>query len=225
MLVRVGSSLRQIIAASLATLASLLLCLLPGTSAQAGPIELSDILDRDPLGYECVPSRYFDDNPDGSAPIAFSIAKKTRLPRTCLPDPCARALTKQELSNITGTEPILASFSSEWDDYYSRYADACVREIVISRPRTADFWKPILTRAQTTQRIGVPTSSRLRPYIPTGFGTPTIPTRISFTEQPPEFLPGPAPSPVPIPAPGLLLIAALTIGGLTAHRRRRLHSL
>ena len=210
-------------AASLALWASLLLCLLPGTAAVAGPIALSDILDIDPLGYECIPSKYFDDNPDGSAPVAFSLSGKTRLPRTCLPDPCARALTRTELSGITGTEPVLASFSDEWDDYYSRYADHCVREVTVSRPRSADFWKPIIRRAETTQRVGLPTSSRLIPFAPGGFSTPTFsPSLISFDTPSfgTEIGPDRIPSPVPLPAPGLMLLAILGLGGIVARRRR-----
>ncbi len=222
MLVRVRSSLQRVIAVCLANLASLLLCLLPGAPALAGPIALAEILDRDPLGYECIPSQYFEDGDDGAAPIAFSLSGKTRLPRTCLPDPCARALSPRELSQITGTEPILASFSNEWDDYYSRYADHCVREIVISRPRATDFWKPIIDRSRETQRLGIPTSSRLVPFIPGGFSKPTLPIKISFVGGPETGLgPSIAPSPVPVPASGVLLLAAVGMGGLASYRRRR----
>ncbi|MEL6572910.1 MAG: hypothetical protein AAFQ64_14700 [Pseudomonadota bacterium] len=216
------SCVRQRVAAALALWAGLLLCFVPGSSAVAGPIALSDILDIDPLGYECVPSQYFDDTPDGSAPIAFSLSGKTRLPRTCLPEPCARALTRAELSGITGTEPILARFSEEWDDYYSRYADHCVREVTVSRPRTNDFWKPIINRAQSTQRIGIPTSSRLIPFVPGGFSVPTFepqPTLISFIPEVKSIGPEIGPSPVPIPASGVLLGGLLLIGAIGGRKR------
>lgn len=207
----------------LALVASLLLCLLPGSSALAGPIALNEILDIDPLGYQCIPSRFFDDGEDGSAAVAFSLSGKTRLPRTCLPDPCARALSPRELSQLTGTEPILAKFSDEWDDYYSRYADHCVREVTVSRPRTSgDFWKPIISRASATQRVGLPTSSRSFPFIP-GIGSTgnpaDLPSLISFT-PPDGALAGP--SPIPVPASGVMF-GALLGGVFWASRRRRKH--
>jgi len=215
----------RLLNALLAVLASLSLCLMPGSYAAAGPIELSDILDIDPLGYHCVPSEHFDEQADGSPALAFSLTGKTRLPRTCLPDPCARALTKTELSQITGTEPILAKFSEEWDDYYTRYADHCVREITVSRPADVKFWKPILKRAETTQQTGIPTSSRRFPYMPSSDVIPEdVPAiiKVNFLDNPLGGL-GPdriTPSPVPVPASGLMLGAVIG-GGLFAARRRR----
>lgn len=211
---------------------SLLLCLVSGSSAFAAKIELSDLLDIDALGYRCVPSAYFDEQPDGSPAIAFSVSGKTRLPRTCLPDPCARALTPQELSSITGTEPMLARFHDEWEDYYARYADHCRREIVVSRPRTKaipgqGFWQPILAHAETIQQTGIPTSSRLRPFIAGGVGGPSFgaiaPPISALLIIPPGDVPTvppdrPLPSPVPVPASGLMLLLALL--GLAGWRRR-----
>lgn len=206
--------------AILALVASLLTCLHLASVAQAGTIELSDILDIDPLGYRCIPSQYFDDGPDGTAAVAFSLSGKTRLPRTCLPDPCERALSPQELSQITGTEPVLARFSEEWDDYYARYADHCRREIVVSRPRTNDgFWQPILYRAKSNQRLGLPTSSRLIPYIISNYQAPSPeqPLLISFTSSDVKIGPLNQPSPVPLPASGWLFAAVL---GLAAYQMR-----
>jgi hypothetical protein len=219
--------------AILAFSASLLLCILPGSDAFAAPIELADILEIDALGYRCVPSVYFDDGEDGSTAIAFSLSGKTRLPRTCLPDPCARALTQQELSSITGTEPMLARFHNEWDDYYSRYADHCRREVVVSRPRSADapnrgFWSTIIDRARVIQQIGLPTSSRLRPFVfdqlanpETDRAAPRLATFLIPRPAGQSFLnpDRPIPSPVPLPASGLTL--GLTIGAATFARRRR----
>lgn len=219
--------------ALLVIVTSLLLCLVPGTPAFAAKIELNDILDIDPLGYRCVPSVYFDDQPDGSPAVAFSLSGKTRLPRTCLPDPCARALSREELSAITGTEPMLARFHEEWDDYYSRYADHCRREIVVSRPRAKDssidgFWPPIIARAETIQQTGIPTSSRLRPFIINEFGIPTagrsVPVISALLIIPPGAVlvdtpDRPLPSPVPVPASGLML--AIGLIGIGVLRRRR----
>jgi len=206
----------------LALFASLLLCVLPMSRATAGQIELVDILDVDPLGYQCVPSQFFEEGEDGSAAVAFSLSGKTRLPRTCLPDPCARALSRNELSQLTGTSPMLARFSEEWDDYYARYADHCVREVTVSRPRDA-FWKPIIQRAQTTQRVGVPTSSRRLPFIPSVNvpSAPRIPTAIAFDAGGRLETGGLAgPSPVPIPASGALLLVAFGGAAYAARRKR-----
>lgn len=210
--------------ATLAFVASLLLCPLPGSYVAAAPIELADILDIDPLGYRCIPSKYFDDEPDGTTAVAFSLSGKTRLPRTCLPDPCARALSPQELSHITGTEPILARFSDEWDDYYSRYADHCVREIVVSRPRTNEgFWKPIIDRSQDNQRLGIPTSSRLIPFIITNYVPPdsarAVP--VSFSTTSTSIGPINQPSPVPLPASGLLLALLMGAAAYLSRKAKR----
>lgn len=227
------ANVSRVVSATLVILTSLLLCLMPGSPAFAAKIELTDILDIDPLGYRCVPSVYFDDQPDGSPAVAFSVSGKTRLPRTCLPDPCARALTREELSAITGTEPMLARFHDEWDDYYSRYADHCRREIVVSRPRAKGspiegFWPPIISRAQIIQQTGIPTSSRLRPFIVDQFGIPTVgqsvPVISALLIIPPSAVPvdtpdRPLPSPVPIPASGLML--GLGLLGMGVLRRRR----
>jgi hypothetical protein len=231
--VTVRSQVSRGLNAVLAFLASLLLCILPGSHAFAAPIELADILEIDALGYRCIPSVYFDDGEDGSAAIAFSLSGKTRLPRTCLPDPCARALTQQELSSITGTEPMLARFHNEWDDYYSRYADHCRREVVVSRPRSAEapnrgFWPTILDRARVIQQTGLPTSSRLRPFVINRLANPATdraaPLLANFLIPRPAGQPflnpdRPIPSPVPLPASGLMLMCA--IGAATFARRRR----
>ncbi|MBB5721943.1 hypothetical protein FHS72_001567 [Loktanella ponticola] len=214
--------------AVLAISASLLLCFAPTDQAVAAQIELDDILEIDALGYRCIPSAYFEDGEDGSAAIAFSLSGKTRLPRTCLPDPCARALSRPELSQITGTEPILARFHEEWEDYYSRYADHCRSEIVVSRPRSKDtttraFWPPIIDRARIIQSTGIPTSSRLRPYIVNKVGIPTsqqfAPETVAYLIPPAAGRPlpvtdRPIPSPVPVPASGLLFGSLLAIIGL-----------
>lgn len=176
----------------------------------AGVVSITELLDRDPLGYECIPSSYLEESEDGTAAIAFSLTGKTRLPRTCLPDPCDRVLTPRELSNITGTEMILARFAGEWDDYYARYADHCRREVTFPPDLTPDpvfagpvrppeivpvaaFWPPIIDRARTIRRVTPPTSREGRP-ITTGLLTPApwgIPVRVADTPYIPTNAGGP----------------------------------
>ena len=113
-------------------------------AAPASTIVLSDILSVDALGYECIGGKYLEETEDQTA-IAFTISEKIRLPRTCLPNPCDRALTRRELSNLTGTEVTLARFEQEWDEYYARYAGHCRKEIVDpAEEEIADdeFWEP-----------------------------------------------------------------------------------
>jgi hypothetical protein len=164
--------------------------------ANAGVIAITDLIEQDPLGYECIPSSFLDEAEDGTAAIAFSLTGKSRLPRTCLPNPCDRALTPRELSNITGTEMILARFSGEWDDYYARYADYCRAEVVLptqtpqTRPTTiaqgpvvtpvAAFWPPIIERSRKIQRLTPPSSNRGQPVTaglinPPDWGIPNRP--------------------------------------------------
>lgn len=203
--------------------------------AYAAPIEVTDLLNIDALGYRCIPAMYFEDGDDGSAAIAFTLSGKTRLPRTCLPDPCARALTQQELSQVTGTETMLAKFSEEWDDYYARYADHCRREVTVSRPRgpgvvgqptSSRFWPPILERARIIQQVGVPTVGQGGPSIIEGVNVPQqnagdTPIDVFIQTLPPETPDiAPIPSPVPLPASGLMLAALLGVGILGRRRKR-----
>ncbi|MEM9898277.1 MAG: hypothetical protein AAF742_02745 [Pseudomonadota bacterium] len=119
------------------------------TIGYGATMELADITSVDPLGYECIAGEYFEET-DGFAAVAFTLSEKVRLPRTCLPEPCDRALSRQELSNLTGTEAVHARFENEWNDYYARYADFCRKETVDpaagteDRVATNDFWGPIL---------------------------------------------------------------------------------
>ncbi|MEY1555473.1 hypothetical protein AB3Y40_07530 [Yoonia sp. R2331] len=117
-------------------------------------MSIDDITTVDDLGYSCIDAKYLDAEYDNPA-LAFTLAGKVRMPRTCLPEPCARALTQSELSNLTGTEMVLPRFQKEWDDYYARYAEVCRKETVpFGRqqysappwPMTPEvFWTPLLT--------------------------------------------------------------------------------
>ena len=119
---------------------------------QAAPRSIAEITEIDQLGYECIDPKYLDEADDGPAAIAFTLTGKVRMPRTCLPEPCARALSQLELSQLTGTEMILPVFQKQWDDYYVRYADHCRKEVVpfgeepLDPPMsTQDFWPPIVS--------------------------------------------------------------------------------
>ncbi len=167
---------------------------LPSVSLGA-TMDIADLTTVDDLGYECIAGEYFEETEDTAA-IAFVVSEKIRLPRTCLPEPCDRALTQRELSNLTGTEITLARFQDEWDDYYARYADFCRKETVDPagpspfpiQPYT--FWDPFIenpnvivasvpTGALTTTPVpGVvsPTATTSTPTIPGTPGTPITTT-------------------------------------------------
>ena len=122
--------------------------------ASAAPIAISQITEVDALGYTCISGEYLEET-DGVAAVAFTLTGKIRMPRTCLPDPCEGALSRTELSQLTGTEMILPRFQNEWDDYYARYAEHCRKETVAfadpetqpTRTSPDDFWAPILANA------------------------------------------------------------------------------
>ena len=195
-------------------------------AAPASTIVLSDILSVDALGYECVGGEYFDETDDQAA-IAFTISEKIRLPRTCLPNPCDRALTRRELSNLTGTEVSLARFDEEWDEYYARYADHCRKEIVDpSEEEIADedFWEPFRPENGPTivatgpnpdpiypgpNPVPVPPTNPLPPLIvsPNPPETPTDPSDPTDPTDPtvPEI------SPVPLPSSLLFMLSGLLL--------------
>lgn len=214
--------------------------------AFSSPVVLSDILNIDPLGYACVPSRYFDEGEDGAAAIAFVLSGKTRLPRTCLPEPCARALTRQELSALTGTETILARFHNEWEDYYARYADHCRKETNWYKPGSppvvagppSDFWEPIIDQSRRIRRGDPPqTSSVMTPLVGPPRLPPLSPPRPPSSLVPPESPPNmsmqtsssgsggqappptpPTPAPIPLPPAGILL--ATVLGAVLLRKRQ-----
>ncbi len=124
------------------------------------PTSIADITTVDGLGYDCIDAKYLDEDIDGPAAIAFTLAGKVRMPRTCLPEPCARALSQRELSNLTGTEMSLPRFAKEWDEYYARYAEMCRKETVPFYgpapevyPTPYIFWTPLLTPPLVTDDL------------------------------------------------------------------------
>ena len=115
----------------------LLACVWPGYGAT-----LDSLTTRDPLGYVCVMEADLD-----AAMLATD--KGHVLPQTCLPEPCRRQITRDELAWRMGRPPE----ARDWDRYVSRYADWCVAETggawlpdarPARRPGWGDFWGPIL---------------------------------------------------------------------------------
>lgn len=103
---------------------------------------IDDLLRVDPLGYDCIA--------EGDLESAFRAAGKPfQLPRTCLPDPCARQLSRAGLAQVLGRAADVAL----WDDYVARYAQTCVHEAlwpgevrVASTAAASDaaaFWAPL----------------------------------------------------------------------------------
>ena len=172
-------------------------------AASATTIELSDITTVDELGYECISGEHFEEVED-TASLAFSIGKKVRLPRTCLPDPCAGALTQRELSNITGTDTAYPRFREEWNEYYARYSDYCRKETVGTYagrivPQEG-FWVPLRGNTSTS---GTPRPSF--PSNPTVFGNSDPDTGGGVSPTSDEL------SEVPLPAGWVLLASALAL--------------
>lgn len=113
---------------------------------QDGDFSLSDLVAKDDLGYTCVPENRIDD-------AFFATGKGIRLPQTCLPKPCELALSEFQLASLIGRPPSL----NEWDDYFSRYADVCRKEITpleqdeplpgdvpVREDSVEGFWGPLL---------------------------------------------------------------------------------
>ena len=73
----------------------------------------------DPLGQGCVDGGDWDD--------PFPSQKGARAPAFCIPQPCARALTTEELAHEVLGRPLRPG---EWDTYYARYAQACRHEAI-----------------------------------------------------------------------------------------------
>ena len=89
---------------------------IPGRGGAAGPLDRSGGHAMwDPLGGGCVDG--------GGADDPFPAGKgDMRAPPFCLPQPCARSLTRDELARDVVGRPLRPG---EWDRYVSRYAEAC----------------------------------------------------------------------------------------------------
>lgn len=160
-----------------------------GAPVSAAPKSVDLITEIDALGYACIDEAYFVET-NGEAATAFQLGGKIRLPRTCVADPCAGALSQRELSNLTGTPFQTARFAQEWDDYYARYADYCRKETTPDGGRVAEspeeFWKQTQEPAQIANTIvsgspvlPIPQQSGLSPtsyaplFTPISFNTDT----------------------------------------------------
>jgi hypothetical protein len=148
-------------------------------------VALADIVAVDPLGYACIREDQID--------IAFhATGKGVRLPRTCLPAPCRKALSEFELASLIGRP----AFPAEWDDYVSRYADHCRKETVPfaeeaieSMPEPGDeavaFWTPLVATypERAPIRAGFPSGSTAFRV----FGSPKISFRGGVGVSPIRF--------------------------------------
>ena len=107
---------------------------------------LVSLTTTDALGYACIR--------EADLEAAYRAeGKGIVLPPTCLPEPCRRQVTRDELAILIGRapEPVV------WDDYVARYADTCVAETggawagpssprPVTRPTAPGaFWGPILS--------------------------------------------------------------------------------
>lgn len=147
--------------------------------AHAAPIAISEITEIDDLGYTCISGQYLEED-NGVAAVAFTLSGKIRMPRTCLPDPCDGAISRQELSQLTGTEMVLPRFESEWNEYYARYADHCRKEVVafgvdpVPTVTPAEFWAPLIGGGATVVVDAAPTQVRLPTQIFSGKNGPPL---------------------------------------------------
>jgi len=200
------------------------------------PPALEDIMDVDKLGFDCIHEDKID--------LAFhATGKGIRMPRTCLPEPCKKALLPEELALLVGRP----TNEKEWNQYFSRYADVCRKEIppiatddgtnMYDRDISSTsitpvdaFWNPLITtfrenrtRNGTTRTPNRPTGGG-RTVTPVFSSLPPLgaiapqrdiitPSRTSMTSTP-----VPVPSPVPLPAAFWLLLAGL--GGIAVSRWR-----
>lgn len=189
-------------------------------------LQIDDLTVRDPLGFNCIQEQHID--------LAFhATGKGVRMPRTCLPEPCVKALTPYRLAALIGRTPS----DGEWDQYFARYADFCRKEVVPFEavgptgagdilPEAA-FWLPLLADFDDgpTDRRG-PTGT---PVVGGGGGTPGGGGPIVVggggggggdTPGGGGVLPDGGVQPVPLPAPIWLMLAAL-VGLRGLHKRRQ----
>ena len=121
--------------------------------APAAPSQISHPMDAsaghamwDPVGRGCIDGGGWDD--------PFPTGKGARAPVFCLPQPCARALTPEELSRDVVGRTLRAG---EWDRYVFRYMRAC-EEDGISSPDTEVLLSSLGAMADECAPIGAGSS-------------------------------------------------------------------
>jgi len=202
----------------------------------AKPLLLQDIMDVDELGFDCIREELID--------VAFhATGKGMRMPRTCLPEPCAKALEPEELALLIGRK----ATEEEWDQYFSRYSEVCRKEVTPfdkdeitivtgSDDPLEEFWTPLIETYITTNKVpkggtSITTKTKTpRGKKPLPVFWPKPPT--SFIKTPPPETPDhiswassnassglPTPAPVPLPAAVWLLL--LGLASLAPWKRRQ----
>lgn len=188
------------------------------------PLSLEDLMDVDKLGFDCIHEDKID--------LAFhATGKGLRLPQTCLPEPCNKALLREELTLLVGRP----ANEDEWDQYFSRYADVCRKEIppiatddgdipVSTDDPVETFWRPLIPTFQSPPPTGGPDVPPRRPsFIPT-FSPPTKFNPIISTPRTVRRIissSGGAETPSPVPLPGALWMLLTGLGCLAVWKRRQ----
>ena len=191
------------------------------TPVAAPAVTLAALTVRDGLGYTCIPESLLE-----AAYLADG--KGVVLPQTCLPEPCRRQISAQELSVLMGRQPRAA----DWDGYVARYADHCVaetggawypdevgevRDVSYLGDNPVGFWAPFVLPAKIpVAQIGVGSSSSVG-ALPQAVPTLPFPNASIGPRPIPD---GPEPTTegdlpvVPLPAALWLLLGAFGFGAL-----------
>ena len=118
----------------------------PAAFAAVSPADVAGPMDPsaghamwDPLGRGCIDGGGWSEPFPGAKGAPRSAA-------FCIPQPCIRALTREELARDVLGRPLR---EDEWDTYISRYADACRSEAIVPVPDA----EPEVERLLTSLRL------------------------------------------------------------------------